>query len=430
MAINPTPVPFREAEDALARRGKTLTPSNRWTEVEKDQHAKAFTVARSAGYDIIGDVADALQKNMAEGKTFRDFAKDITPVLQDKGWWGKTGDGVQLGSPRRLKTIYQTNMRTAAAQGRWAQIERQAAIEASFGRTLYLRYVSALLPTTRATHRGWHNTVLPWDDPWWDSHFPPNEFGCKCTVQMVTERDLRRYGMAPNAGPPPPGPDRLWTNPSTGEEVRVPHGIGPGWDYHVGRDGIFAGKQALTKLDRLPAKAGAAAAKDLTISQQVSLDYRKMVTRLTRDLERGALHATGDRLPVGIMTPKVVKNLTAIGQTPASAPLWISDKQVAHMLRDGKTQATTKTGQPKALPLDDVLALPERMGRPEAVYWDKDTESVVYIFASKGRDDAKGKYAMRIRWSEKKAKKPVNMILTGGWEARFGGNSRYIRLDE
>src|SRR5690606_4472693 len=96
---------------------------------------------------------------------------------------------VQLGSPNRLRTIYETNLRQAMAAGRWERIERTA------DRRPYLRYVAMQDGNTRDEHAQWHNTVLAWDDPWWQTHAPPNGWGCRCKIQQLSERDLARYGL-------------------------------------------------------------------------------------------------------------------------------------------------------------------------------------------------------------------------------------------
>ncbi|MFX8523792.1 phage head morphogenesis protein, partial [Acinetobacter baumannii] len=83
-------------------------------DVWQEEHADKFTVARSAGYDVLGDIYSAVQKALADGQTIQQATKDLTPILQAKGWWGKqwttdplTGERVvsQLGSERRLQTI-------------------------------------------------------------------------------------------------------------------------------------------------------------------------------------------------------------------------------------------------------------------------------------------------------------------------------------
>ena len=70
-----------------------------------------FTVAKSAGFDILGDVADAVDRTQAQGQTFAQFQADLEPTLRKRGWWGKQTvvgpDGrpqvEKLGSPRRSR---------------------------------------------------------------------------------------------------------------------------------------------------------------------------------------------------------------------------------------------------------------------------------------------------------------------------------------
>jgi uncharacterized protein with gpF-like domain len=37
--------------------------------------------------------------------------------------------------------------------------------------------------------------ILRADDPWWKTHYPPNGWGCQCTVHAVSLQELRdKYG--------------------------------------------------------------------------------------------------------------------------------------------------------------------------------------------------------------------------------------------
>ena len=91
-----------------------------------------FTVAKSAGFDIMSDVADAVDRAQAQGQTLAQFQADLEPLLRNRGWWGKQTvvgpDGrlrvVKRGSPRRLKTIFRTNLRVSAAAARWERVSR------------------------------------------------------------------------------------------------------------------------------------------------------------------------------------------------------------------------------------------------------------------------------------------------------------------
>ena len=256
-------VPFSEAVEALRRRGMNLIPSEHWATVWQEQHHGAFTVARSAGFDILKDIHAACLDMMERGASFGEFKRNLIPVLQKKGWWGRTvqrdpetGEekSVQLGSVRRLRTIFDVNMRVSFAQGRW---EQQWAVKDAFP---YLCYEGILDSRIRPEHRRWHGTILPMDHPWWKTHYPPNGWKCRCDAVAVSDGDLERYGWrvseAPDDGPPLP-----WVNPATGEVTEVPPGIDPGWAYNPG-DTDRAARLAdtmLEKVGRLPVHLEAAA---------------------------------------------------------------------------------------------------------------------------------------------------------------------------
>ena len=126
------------------------------------EHARSFTVAKVARLDILADIRQAMDRALAEGTTFETFRNELEPILRARGWWGRevrtdplTGETrmVQLGSPRRLRTIFDTNLRIAVAAGKWAQIARLA------HRRPWLRYIATLDDRTRPGHRRWHHSA-------------------------------------------------------------------------------------------------------------------------------------------------------------------------------------------------------------------------------------------------------------------------------
>ena len=81
-------------------------------------------------------------------------------------------------------------MATSYQVGRWQQMTDPDVV----AERPYLRYVSALLPTSRPSHREKHGLVYPVEDPFWDEWYPPNGFNCRCTVMSVSESLLGRRG--------------------------------------------------------------------------------------------------------------------------------------------------------------------------------------------------------------------------------------------
>lgn len=210
-----------------------------WQDVWQEEHARSFTVAKAMSRDILETIRKGVDDAIANGETLAQFRAKLTPLLQAKGWWGKakmldpasgTTKVVQLGSPRRLKIIYDMNMRMARAAGRWDKIQRT---KDAFP---YLRYTAVMDERTRPEHREWHGTILHVDDPWWDTHYPPCGWNCRCTVTQLDAETIAANGwtIGHNGGPPLDDTES-YTNPRTGETIEMPAGIDPGFAYNVGK---------------------------------------------------------------------------------------------------------------------------------------------------------------------------------------------------
>jgi SPP1 gp7 family putative phage head morphogenesis protein len=149
-----------------------------WYDVWQEAHTLAFTVAKAMRLDVLQTIRDEMQKVFDEGITLDTFRKELEPKLKALGWWGKSTIGdetgaatVQLGSPWRLSTIYNTNFQTGYAAARWKFFEDNAADRP------YGMYLAVLDAATRPAHRALHGKVFPLDDPFWTSFGPPNGWG-------------------------------------------------------------------------------------------------------------------------------------------------------------------------------------------------------------------------------------------------------------
>lgn len=174
-------------------RSKGLRESFNYDDLLAEEHATAFTVAKMADIDLLRDVHESLQQALQDGVRFRDWADMLKPTLQARGWWGRqavrdpvTGATVvsELGSARRLETIFRTNMQSAYAVGQWQQIKEQQADAP------YLMYDAVDDYRTRAQHAAWDNKVLPVSSQWWDTHSPPNGYNC-FLPETIIRGDLR-----------------------------------------------------------------------------------------------------------------------------------------------------------------------------------------------------------------------------------------------
>jgi SPP1 gp7 family putative phage head morphogenesis protein len=227
-------------EEAIAFfRSKGFRIGFNWQDVFKAEHVRWFTVAKAMSRDLLEDIREAVDKAISEGTTLETFKAELRPKLEAKGWWGKkimldpaTGqhEMVQLGSPRRLKTIFNANVRTAYQAGKWERIQRT---KKAFP---YLEYSSVMDGRERQEHHDWDGTLLPVDHPWWDTHYGPCDWECRCTAIPRSQRMLDRMGRTVDDRPPPANDQLPWTNSRTGETGTLEAGIGKGWDYNVGKE--------------------------------------------------------------------------------------------------------------------------------------------------------------------------------------------------
>lgn len=201
-------------------REKLNVPTARWTDLWQAMHDRGFMVAGAQSDALLDDFHAAINRAIGAGTTLADFREEFDRIVAAHGW-------SYHGSRNwRSRVIFQTNMRTALAAGKWQQIQRLKAARP------WLRYVGVLDERIRPEHRAWHDTVLSCDDPWWETHFPPNGWNCRCTVQQLNDRDLARYGLKVTEAPA----DELVTVNVRGKgPVTVPKGIDPGFAYNPGR---------------------------------------------------------------------------------------------------------------------------------------------------------------------------------------------------
>jgi hypothetical protein len=261
-SFNPGPPP----EASRFFRNKGLRPSFGYEDVEPEEHAVAYAVAKMGELDLLEAAKAETLKVLDEGLPFEAFQKSWrnNPALTD--WWGKkemtdplTGEVklVQLGSPRRLRTIYIANLATARAAGQWARIERN---KDAFP---YLEYTLGPSERHRPHHEDKAGLILPVESAFWDEWMPPNGWGCKCKVRVVTRREAARRGVSTT----PDVPDQVFVNKRTGTRSIVPQGIDPGWQRNPGKLRREAAEGMLKeRLEAAPEAVRRAAFKDIATS--------------------------------------------------------------------------------------------------------------------------------------------------------------------
>lgn len=200
---------FRQAVEHFQQKVPMATRA--WDDIQTGQHARAFVVAGAARDDLLKDLFEAVDAAISQGETLEDFRARFRPLMERQGWLRRTGFDTEGGFAWRTRTIYQTNVRTAYMAGRYQQLQSYP----------YWRYKHNSVENPREQHQRWDGLILARNDPWWMIHWPPNGWGCRCSVFGVSEARMRMEGWSVGQAP-----------------ARVPGDPPAEWAYNVGEADI------------------------------------------------------------------------------------------------------------------------------------------------------------------------------------------------
>lgn len=382
--------PPEEAIRYLESKGLRITFN--WAEMLDEAHARAFTVAKAMRMDVLRDIRAGLLNALETGKTLRQFEQELTPLLQTKGWWGKQivvdsqgqAQQVQLGSPRRLKTIYQTNLQSAYMAGR---LQAQQAADAF----PYLMYVAVMDGRTRPSHAALNGKIWRKDDPVWSVIYPPNGFNCRCRTRALTPGQMKREGLSLSAPPEietrevDAGQDsrtgELFRTEQNG--VRVTDAKGKPITMWVD-PGFNSSPLAGHPMDKLLTQKAVDAVGDEAgfelVRQDVLSETRLKAWRafVSNTLDSGITNRSGrtvaqnQTMTAGVLPLDVIKTMAADGKS-FSPVMFVED----HLLAGRKSQRHEEAGN--ALSRDGWLALPKSL-TSSTVYFEKASGNLILVF--------------------------------------------------
>ncbi len=384
-------LPPEKAIESFQAKGYVLTWD--WRELWQEAHAKAFTVAKVMRADILLDIRSALDDALNNGTTLRDFEKTLTPILQAKGWWGQqliskvdpsrpdlvnpdTGEikTVQLGSPRRLKTIYQTNLQTAYMAGRYRQMMESADSHP------YWRYVAVLDGRTRPMHRAMNGRVFRYDDALWSTHYPPNGFNCRCRVSPLSAAAVEREGVTVQSSTGQMIDHEIPMKDGSTVQVKALRvkvdGQGKlfapdaGWSYNPGKAVFGNDIEVMRKISAV--KDRAIRVQAVQAINNSGLRHQVFANWVSAALGR---RAPGHEVQVvGFVSEQIADFAKANnGGVDAARVLALPEKRLVH----ADNQKHHAGGI--ALTLAEYQVLPQVVATPDAVYWDKLHSNLVYV---------------------------------------------------
>lgn len=347
--------PFQEQIAAYRLRLGNLVPTQKWDDIRKQAHNRAFMVAGAAKADLLADLALAVDKAVSQGTSLDEFRKDFRSIVEKRGWHGWTGEDTKAGRAWRTRVIYRTNMRTSYAAGRYAQL-----VEGNFPIWIY-RHGGSLEP--RVQHLAWDGLMLPPDHDFWKTHGPPNGWGCSCYVTGARSKtSAQRRGGDPDKRLPD-----NWNAPAT--KTGTPEGIDQGWDYAPGLDVTDTVRLAGEQMSRMP----------LSLASEFGSSVERLVEMAwpiwIADVRAGRSNYPGF---VGRVAIEDANMLASVDQAPQDLAIYVRPG-----LDDGP-KAALHEAKGDALDLATWSALSTLMRKPRAVLYDQVSGNLLYLVERNG----------------------------------------------
>lgn len=137
---------------------------------------QAFTTAVVKDAEIRKAMGEALQKNLDQGGSGRDYKKVVDDEFDRRG--------MSRLKPHQVENIYRTNAANAFAAG---QMSAMVEVSEDFP---FWKYSATMDGSTRPSHMALHGKIFKNGD---FTFFPPIDYGCRCTAIPLTARQAGQY---------------------------------------------------------------------------------------------------------------------------------------------------------------------------------------------------------------------------------------------
>jgi len=138
-----------------------------------------------------------------------------------------------------LKTEYHQAISSARSAREWQDIQRTKHLYPN------LMYLSVNDDRTRKMHKAWHGIILPVDHPFWDTHYPINDHGCRCSTKR-SDKPVDDKGVEVDKMPKLP----LQFNQNVGKTGKVYNEKHPYFDTNQYKEIATFAKNALLNFQR------------------------------------------------------------------------------------------------------------------------------------------------------------------------------------
>ena len=367
--------------------------------------------------DLLADTHKMLTTAIKEGWSEGKFVKNASEMFEKKGWTGKkevtnpkTGEveTVELGTSRRIKTIFRCNMSSAYSVGRYKQQLEDADVAP------YFQYCAVMDGRTRPAHQAMNGKIFRYDDPIWNTMYPPNGWNCRCTVVSLTPGMVKRKGLTVESSE-----GRLTETTETVGDTEKPntsyrfdrnglvYDLKPdaGWGTNLGTKAWNLDVLAYSKIKQLPQNV-----KDKFISDMASNIYnRKLISEMIQKTIQRGFSSRGEEMPITWFSPKIIYFLEKEKIRIKTPVVVFEDRQVKHSLSARKV-LKQRLSQKQFL---DIYSL---IHGADELYLDTQDSAIVYVKYLPKQDifDNRDCIKIPVKINSDNENRPVNYIGTTG----------------
>ena len=363
---------------------KGLKTSYDWHDIYEDAHAKAFTVAKMTQADLLADTHKMLTTAIKEGWSEGKFVKNASEMFEKKGWTGKkevtnpkTGEveTVELGTSRRIKTIFRCNMSSAYSVGRYKQQLEDADVAP------YFQYCAVMDGRTRPAHQAMNGKIFRYDDPIWNTMYPPNGWNCRCTVVSLTPGMVKRKGLTVESSE-----GRLTETTETVGDTEKPntsyrfdrnglvYDLKPdaGWGTNQALNSNYLDTQFYDKIKSFSYGMKAPLIKELNENEVSINKVRRTVEKGIKQVAEQTFRPDKQPATLAWLTPEILKFIEKEKLLNVGGVIKITDADIIHLMRTNKNVK-------QKLTTEQIRRMPINFRKPTAVFYDVVDSALIYI---------------------------------------------------
>lgn len=171
---------------ALFLRGKAAAKPDVFGRMLPDLRGLSITVAKVTDFDVLRDLRAKIAE-LPEGGNWKEIRKhiaaEISPYMDDADPETGLVKGPSAAAKAKAELVLRTGGFQAYSAARYLQqVATQDALP-------YWQYLTVGDDKVRSSHAALNGKVFPADDPFWQTHYPPWDFGCRCVVAALPQAD-------------------------------------------------------------------------------------------------------------------------------------------------------------------------------------------------------------------------------------------------